>query len=82
MRIDRLRIVSLGAVLWAALGGGLALGALPGVNGDVRVIVASLSVVFPAMALLASFQARHGHARRAGALLLVSAQRRRTSPPP
>lgn len=61
------------ALFWGALAAGIALLGLRDVNADARPVVAVLSVALPALAFLAGREARLGNARRAGALLIVSA---------
>jgi len=67
------RQIAVGAIVWAAIGAGVALATVPEVNDDVRIAVAVASVVFPACAVVAAAEFLRNHIRVGGLSLLVSA---------
>jgi hypothetical protein len=53
--VNRRGALQWGAVAWAAVGGGIALGSLGEVDADARVLVGAASVVGPLAALTAAW---------------------------
>lgn len=72
--LDRRRILRVGAVVWAAVGLGVATRGWPDVNPDARLLVGAATVLGPGAALGAAALLRSpGRERLAGLLLAVSA---------
>jgi hypothetical protein len=71
--MTRRQAVQVGAVVWAAIGAGVALGSLGSVNSDARVIVGIGSLLGPLSALLAAAALARHHDRTGGVLLVLSA---------
>jgi len=66
------RVLIIGSVVWAVIGGLVALSQMSQANADARWLVGAASVVFPAAALAGAMALHRGATRWAGALLLVS----------
>lgn len=67
------RVLQVGAVLWAVVGGAVAVGSVADVNADAEVLVGLAAVAGPLAALGAALQLGRGADRSAGALLVLSA---------
>jgi hypothetical protein len=64
--------LAVGAFAWAAVGATVAVTALPGINHDARVLVATASLVFPMCAVGAGIALPRGALRSGGLLLIAS----------
>ncbi len=67
------KVIQTGAVVWAIVGAGIAVGAVRDVNPDARVVVVVASILGPAAAIAAAVLAGRRRDRWAGALLVLSA---------
>ncbi len=70
---DRGRWLVRACLAWGALGFGVALGSVPHLVGDARLLVGIASVVLPAAAIGAALAVARDHPRGAGVLLVISA---------
>lgn len=70
--LTRRRVIQIGALVWAVVGGLVAFTALSDVNPDARFFVGFASVLGPAAAIAASIALSRRRDRLAGVLLIVS----------
>lgn len=71
--MHRRQVLHIGALVWAAVGAGVALASFDAVNSDARVLVGVATVLGPVAAVAAGRHISRRSDRAAGALLLLSA---------
>lgn len=69
----RTTLTTVGASLWAVLGGSVSLAELTSVNDDAVLLVGLFSILGPALAVAAAVAAARGSLRNSGLLLVMSA---------
>lgn len=70
---NRTTLTTVGASLWAVVGGSVSLTGLTSVNDDAVLLIGSFSVLGPALAVAAAVAAGRGSLRKSGRLLVMSA---------